>query len=54
MPEDREYNVWDCHLNRNTYNWGGAEWVVDGERGRNTYPGDWTMAEAKEAYARGE
>lgn len=48
------YNVWDCHLNSDTYNWGGSEWVVDGERGRCTYPGFWTMAEAIDAYMKGE
>lgn len=25
------YNVWDCHYNSNTKNFGGLEWVVDGE-----------------------
>lgn len=48
------YNVYDCHLNRNTHNWGGAEWVVDGERGYCTYPPTMTEEEVCRAYQKGE
>ena len=32
----------------------GAEWVVDGERGRCTYPPTMTEDEVREAYQKGE
>lgn len=48
------YSVWDVHLNTDTKNFGGAEWVVDGERGRNTYPATMTKEEAVNLYRKGE
>ena len=44
------YSVWDVHLNTETKNWDGREWVVDGERGRDTFPGDWTKEKAVRYY----
>ena len=40
------FTVWDCRLNKNTFNFGGSEWVVDGERGSDTFPGDWPEEKA--------
>lgn len=34
------YGIYDLRKNKHTKNWGGEEWVVDGERGFATYPGD--------------
>lgn len=47
------YNVWDCHYNSNTKNFGGLEWVVDGECGRKTFPGSMPECLAKRLYAEG-
>ena len=47
------YGVYDVHINHNTKNFGGCEWIVDGENGRLNYPGSWTKEEAVEAYRRG-
>ena len=46
----RFYGVYDCHLNKNTKNWDGAEWVVDGEYGRMSYPTTMTKEQAIDAY----
>lgn len=48
------YAVWDVHLNRETRNFGGAEWVVDGERGRETYPATISKEDAVALYRKGE
>ena len=48
------YSVYDVRLNCNTANFGGREWVVDGEYGFQTYPGDWPKEKAVESYRRGE
>lgn len=34
-----KWNVYDLWLNGNTKNFGGLEWVADGEHGYRTYPG---------------
>lgn len=47
-------NLYDIHLNRETKNWGGSEWVVDGEDGRETYPGWIEKDDAKWLYRNGE
>lgn len=47
------YNVYDVHENRNTKSFFGYELVVDGERGRDTFPGKWDLAEAKRHYMQG-
>ena len=44
------YSVYDVHRNRDTHFYGGSEWVVDGELGRRTFPGDWDMGKAVEYY----
>ena len=51
MP--RDCVIWDIHLNGNTHNYGGLEWVVDGENGRKTYPGTWAECTVREYYAKG-
>ena len=48
------YTIWDVRKNYRTLNYGGCEWVVDGERGICTYPGFWTKQEAIDAYQKGE
>jgi len=47
------YVIWDIHLNGNTKNFGGLEWVVDGEYGRETYPGSWAECTVREHYREG-
>lgn len=47
------YTVWDCRLNANTMNFDGLEWVVDGERGRYTFPGSIPECLAVRLYANG-
>ncbi len=46
-------NVWDCRLNADTYNFGGLEFVVDGERGRWVYPGTLPECLVKRMYMEG-
>lgn len=46
-------NIYDIHLNGNTHNFGGLEWVVDGSAGRMVYPGSWAECRAVEYYRRG-
>lgn len=48
------YTIWDVRKNVQTANCGGAEWVVDGERGRCTYPQTMTEEEVRTAYQKGE
>lgn len=48
-----KWNIYDCHLNRNTTNFDGTEWIVDGEYGRQNYPGYWKEKTAREYYANG-
>ena len=48
------YSVWNTRLVTETHNFGGREWVVDGENGRWNYPGDWPIEKAEEMYRRGE
>ena len=48
------YTIWNVRKETRTVNWGGAEWVVDGERGRCTYPPTMTEEEVRKAYMNGE
>lgn len=48
------YTIWDIRKETRTTNWGGCEWVVDGERGRCTYPPTMTEDEVRSAYQKGE
>ena len=48
-----EYAVWHVYLNRDTFNFGGQEWVVDGECGRDTFPGSWPRDKAVRYYRNG-
>lgn len=50
---DRYWSVLDSHLNADTYNFGGLEWVVDGERGRLVYPGTLPECMVKRMYMEG-
>lgn len=45
--------IWNVHLNCDTYNFGGMEWVVDGEDGRRVYPGTWAECIVREYYQNG-
>ena len=45
--------IWNVFLNENTHNFGGKEWVVDGEIGRMIYPGTWDKSVACTYYAHG-
>ena len=47
------YIIWDVHMNNRTYNFGGSEWVVDGELGRMIYPGAWDKSVVCTYYAHG-
>ena len=50
---ERYWSVWDFHLNSYTYNYGGLEWIVDGERGRRAYPGTLPECLVKRMYMEG-
>lgn len=50
---DRYWSVYDSHLNADIYNFGGLEWVVDGERGRYSYPGTFPECLVKRMYMEG-
>ena len=47
------YTVYDVHENRNTQNFFGYELIVDGDRGRDCFPGKWDLGEAKRHYMQG-
>ena len=47
------YNVYNSRLNSNTKNFGGLEWVIDGECGRRNYPGTWAECKAIAYYKHG-
>ena len=49
----KHYNIWNAYLNTHTQNWDGKEWVIDGENGRWTYPGDLPLSTVCEYYKRG-
>jgi len=51
---EKPYTIYCVKHNTHTLNYGGEEWVIDGERGFCTYPGYWTKEEAIAAYQRGE
>ena len=46
-------SAYDVHLNGDTKNFGGLEWIVDGEYGRKNYPGTWAECTVRECYASG-
>lgn len=48
------YTIWDISINRNTNNFNGSEWVVDGERGRETYSPDLSKEEVRKLYQEGK
>ena len=47
------YVIWNISLNKNTFNFGGAEWVVDGEIGRMVYPASWDKDVVRTYYSHG-
>ena len=53
MSSNIMYNIYDIHLNYNTHAFDGLEWVVDGERGRDTFPGTWEKEKVIRYYRRG-
>ena len=52
MTKDR-YGIYNVRLNGDTMNFGGLEWVVDGEIGRMVYPGTWAECTVRQYYANG-
>lgn len=48
------WNVYSVMLNKETRNFGGIEWVVDGKNGRATYPGILRKEEARRLYQAGK
>lgn len=44
------YNIYNVTENKNTHNFYGHEIVIDGERGRECFPGKWDISEAKRHY----
>lgn len=46
-------NIYNMRLNGDTMNFGGLEWVVDGEIGRMNYPGCWAECTVRAYYRRG-
>ena len=44
------YTIYDIRINRNTKNWNGCEWVVDGEAGIMTFPATMTEEEVRKQY----
>lgn len=47
------FNIYDVRENKDTRNFYGHEIVIDGERGREVYPGKWDTSEAKRHYMDG-
>ena len=45
--------IWNVTRNTETFNFNGAEWVVDGELGRMVYPGSWDKSLACAYYSHG-
>ena len=53
MDKKHNYNIYSVRLNADTHNFGGLEWIIDGENGRNNYPGTWAECTAREYYHKG-
>ena len=47
------HNIWRIHLNTQTQNWDGTEWIVDGDVGRMNYPGSLTVEAVCDYYRNG-
>lgn len=47
------YTIWNAYLNKETFNFNGSEWVIDGELGRMVYPGNWEKSIALTYYSHG-
>ena len=45
-----KYGIYDVRKNEQTVNWGGSEWVIDGEYGIDTFPGYWEKDKAIKYY----
>ena len=50
---DKPRSIWNVSLNSNTRNFGGLQWIIDGEDGRRNYPGCWAECQARAWYKRG-
>ena len=50
---DKPRNIYKIWLNADTQNFGGLEWIVDGEIGRMNYPGTWAECTVRAYYRRG-
>ena len=53
MEKKNSYSVYDVFINKNTFNFGGKEIIVDGEAGRANYPATITKDEARQLYKNG-
>ncbi|MBP5411198.1 MAG: hypothetical protein J6Y26_04715 [Lachnospiraceae bacterium] len=47
------YTIYDLHETHNTASFYGHAIVIDGERGRDTFPGKWAHCDAREYYRSG-
>ena len=47
------YNVYNSFLNTNTHNFGGMEWIIDGENGKYNYPGTYPEEYCRRLYQKG-
>ncbi len=47
------FTIWNVTRNTRTFNFGEAEWVVDGELGRMVYPGNWDKSIVCNYYSHG-
>ena len=48
------YTIYDTRLNGDTKNYGGLEWVIDGECGRRNYPGTYPREYCERLYMEGK
>ena len=48
-----KHAIYHMNLNTETENFGGREWIVDGDMGRWNYPGNWSAETVRQYYADG-
>ena len=53
MRDSPRYNIYSVRLNARTENFGGLEWIVDGNNGYMNYPGSWAECTVREYYHNG-
>ena len=47
------YTIYNSFLNTDTHNFNGSEWIIDGERGRDSYPGTYPKEYCERLYQKG-